>query len=72
MKETYLPQAIDLPQLKIDVDRTAAARLKLTQTDAEMDAAIKSVCDKMKAEHDKSRVAFYFLLADHYGKLSAL
>ena len=47
-------------------------KLKLTQTDAEMDAAIKSVCDKMKAEHDKSRVAFYFLLADHYGKLSAL
>jgi multidrug efflux pump subunit AcrB len=33
VKETYLPQSMDLPQLKIDVDRTAAARLKLTQTD---------------------------------------
>ncbi|MBI2808568.1 MAG: efflux RND transporter permease subunit [Planctomycetes bacterium] len=33
VKETYLPQAMDLPQLKIEVDRTAAARLKLTQTD---------------------------------------
>ncbi len=31
--DTYLPQAMDLPQLKIDVDRTAAARLQLTQTD---------------------------------------
>ncbi len=33
VKETYLPQAMDLPQLKIDVDRIAAARLHLTQTD---------------------------------------
>lgn len=33
VKETYLPQAMDLPQLNIEVDRTAAARLKLTQTD---------------------------------------
>ncbi|HYV36376.1 MAG TPA: efflux RND transporter permease subunit [Gemmataceae bacterium] len=33
VKETYLPQSMDLPQLSIEVDRTAAARLKLTQTD---------------------------------------
>jgi multidrug efflux pump subunit AcrB len=33
VKETYLPQSMDLPQLNIEVDRTAAARLKLTQTD---------------------------------------
>jgi multidrug efflux pump subunit AcrB len=33
VKETYLPQEMDLPQLKIEVDRTAAARLKLSQTD---------------------------------------
>lgn len=33
VKETYLPQAMDLPQLNVEVDRTAAARLKLTQTD---------------------------------------
>jgi multidrug efflux pump subunit AcrB len=31
--DTYMPQGIDLPQLKIEVDRTAAARLQLTQTD---------------------------------------
>jgi multidrug efflux pump subunit AcrB len=31
--DTYQPQGLDLPQLKIDVDRTLAARLKLTQTD---------------------------------------
>ncbi len=33
VKETYLPQGMDLPQLSIEVDRVAAARLKLTQTD---------------------------------------
>jgi multidrug efflux pump subunit AcrB len=33
IKDTYLPQGMDLPQLKVEVDRTAAARLKLTETD---------------------------------------
>ena len=28
------------------------------------------VCEKMKADRDKSRVAFYYLLAEKYGKLS--
>jgi multidrug efflux pump subunit AcrB len=32
VRDTYLPQGMDLPQLRIDVDRTAAARLGLTQT----------------------------------------
>jgi len=31
--------------------------------------AIKDVCEKMKADRDKSRVAFYYLLAEKYGKL---
>jgi multidrug efflux pump subunit AcrB len=32
--DLYLPQGMDLPQLRINVDRVAAARLGLTQTDA--------------------------------------
>lgn len=40
--------------------------------DAEIDAAIKKVCETMKADHSKSRVTFYYLLADHYGKLGSL
>ena len=47
-------------------------KLKLTNTDAELDAAIKTVCDKMKGDKNKSRVAFYYLLAAHYNKLGAL
>jgi multidrug efflux pump subunit AcrB len=33
VKDTYLPQGMDLPQLRIAVDRTQAARLKLTEAD---------------------------------------
>ncbi len=33
VQETYLPQAMDLPQLRIVVDRTAAIRSGLTETD---------------------------------------
>lgn len=47
-------------------------KLKLTQPDAELDAAIKGVCDVMKGDKNKSRVAFYYLLADKFGKLGSL
>ena len=40
--------------------------------DAEIEAAIKSVCETMKGDRDKSRVAFYYLVAEKLGKLSAL
>jgi multidrug efflux pump subunit AcrB len=33
VKDTYLPQGMDLPQLKIDIDRTRAALLGFTQAD---------------------------------------
>lgn len=45
-------------------------KLALTNSDAELDAAIVAVCERMKADHDKSRVTFYYLLAEKYGKLA--
>jgi hypothetical protein len=47
-------------------------KLKLTQDDAELDKGIKAVCEKMKADKGKQRVTFYYLLAEHFGKTSAL
>jgi len=47
-------------------------KLGLAHSDADLDKAIKGVCDKMKADRNKSRVAFYYLLADQYGKLGSL
>ena len=45
-------------------------KLALSMTDAELDQAIMEVCQKMKADRDKSRVAFYYLLAEKFNKLS--
>ncbi len=47
-------------------------KLALTNSDAELDGAIKDVCERMKADRTKHRVTFYYLLAEKYGKLSAL
>jgi Protein of unknown function (DUF2853) len=47
-------------------------KLALTGTDAEIDKSIKAICDKMKADHDKHRVTFYYLLAEHYKKIDTL
>src|SRR5581483_2678341 len=33
VKDTYMPQGMDLPQLRIDVDRTRASWIGLTETD---------------------------------------
>jgi Protein of unknown function (DUF2853) len=46
-------------------------KLALTQNDAELDKAVMDVCQKMHADQDKSRVAFYYILAEKYGKLTA-
>lgn len=47
-------------------------KLGLTQPDAELDKAIQDICTKMKADKNKSRVAFYYLLAEKFGKLASL
>lgn len=47
-------------------------KLGLTNSDAELDAAIKAVSEKMRSDHTKNRVTVYYLLAEHFGKLSTL
>jgi Protein of unknown function (DUF2853) len=53
-------------------DSWCKKKLALTQSDAELDKTIHDICEKMKADKNKSRVAFYYLLAEKYGKLAAL
>ena len=44
---------------------------KLGMSDGpELDAAIKEVCESMKATRQKSRVTFYYLLTKKFGKES--
>ena len=45
-------------------------KLGLNQSDDELDGAIAAVGEKMKDERNKNRVTVYYLLADHFGKLS--
>ncbi|HEY3299802.1 MAG TPA: DUF2853 family protein [Methylophilaceae bacterium] len=46
-------------------------KLGLTNSDAELDAAIEGICQTMKEDRFKSRLAFYYLLAEKFNKLSA-
>lgn len=45
-------------------------KLALTDDDASLDAAIAAVGEKMAGAHRRNRVTVYYLLADHYDKLS--
>jgi hypothetical protein len=47
-------------------------KLGLTDDDAKLDKLIGDVCTAMKSETRKSRVTFYYLLAEKAGKLPAL
>jgi 3-dehydroquinate synthetase len=44
---------------------------KLGLKSADLDASVKAICEHMKADKTKSRLTFYYLLAEHYGKLDA-
>ena len=44
-------------------------KLALTESDADLDAAIKEVMTTMKGARDKSRVTVCYLLAEKFGKL---
>ncbi len=42
---------------------------KLGLSGPDLDASIKAVAETMKGDRTKSRLTFYYLLAEHYGKL---
>lgn len=44
-------------------------KLGRTESDEELDAAVMEVCERMKDTRAKSRVTFYYLLAEKYGQL---
>jgi len=50
-------------------DNFLKKKLGLKDADATLDAAIKAVVDKLKADRTKSRLTVYYLLAEHFKKL---
>ena len=69
-RDASLVSAIDPEELKRVRESFLKKKLALTQTNEELDAVIKQVVTRMKGDHSKSRVTVYYLLAEHYGKLS--
>ena len=53
-------------------DSWCKKKLALGQSDADIDAAIKDICETMKGDARKHRVTFYYLLAKKFGKLDAV
>ncbi|MEM7198919.1 MAG: DUF2853 family protein [Planctomycetota bacterium] len=47
-------------------------KLNRSESDADLDAAIEDVCKTMSADNRKSRVTFYYLLAEKYSVLADL
>ena len=71
-RDSSLVSASDPDELARVRESWLKKKLALTHSDADLDAAIKSVADAMKGDNSKSRVTFYYLLAKHYGKLGDL
>ena len=69
-RDSSLVSASDPKELATVRDGFAAKKLGLTPEAA--DAGIKAVVDKMKGERNKSRVTFYYLLAEATGTLAKL
>lgn len=59
---------------RTELDRVRESFLKkklgLTNSDADLDLAIGEVCERMKDTKNKSRVTFYYLLAEKFDKFS--
>lgn len=68
--DSSLVAASDQQELATVRDGFAAKKLGLDAAAA--DAGIKTVVEKMKDEHRKSRVTFYYLLAEATGTLGKL
>lgn len=69
-RDSSLVSGSDATELATVRDGFAAKKLGLTPEAA--DTGIKAVLEKMKAEHNKSRVTFYYLLAEATGTLGKL
>ena len=70
-RDSSLVSISDSDEIKRVRENVLKKKLGLTALDAELDSAIRSVGEKMKADRTKNRVTVYYLLAQHFGKLSA-
>lgn len=70
--DTQLVSCSSKDELERVREQWCKKKLKLTDADADLDKAIAEICTKMKGDKNKSRIAFYYLLAEKYGKVASL
>ena len=68
--DTKLVAASDPAEMQRVVDNFLKKKLGRKESNDALMAACKSVAEAMKADRSKSRLAFYYLLAEHYKALS--
>jgi hypothetical protein len=68
-KDSSLVATSDAEELKRVREGFMKKKLALTGGDAELDAILKEVAEKMKGVREKSRVTFCYLVAEKCGKL---
>lgn len=72
-RDSSLVSCSDSGELDRVREKWCRGKLSLAQTNDQLDEAIKAICEKLAPEGgNKSRVTFYYLLAEHFGKLEAL
>ena len=72
-RDSSLVSCSDSVELQRVREKWCRGKLSMAMTNDELDAAIQVICEKMKPEGgNKSRVTFYYLLAEHFGKLGKL
>jgi len=63
--------ASDADEVQRVVDGFLKKKLGRKEDDKTLIAAVKAVGEKMKGDRTKSRITVYYLLAEHFGQLSA-
>jgi hypothetical protein len=69
-KDASLVSFTDKAEVARVRDNFLKKKLGLTVADEDLNKAIAAVGDKMKADRTRNRVTVYYLLAEHFGKLS--
>jgi Protein of unknown function (DUF2853) len=67
--DTKWVAASDATEIQRVVDNFLKKKLGRKEANDALTAACKAVGEKMKADRNKSRLVFYYLLAEHYGQL---
>ena len=71
-KDASMVACSDPEELKRVRENFCKKKLGLSQSDDEIDAVLKSVCQQMSGDNSKSRVTFYYLVAEKTGTLSKI